>query len=203
MADVSLELDAFTTCLCCRTQNRISSCLVWLPIIHLVHMGAGLCELHSVKSCPADSTQIIKNVGTFSQQHPVGVNKKEASSSSVKQNVLLEKLCTVSPWRLWQRVSESVYFRAAALEEAESAAGLSGFMRRQAAPKCMAATVYWGRHSAPNLKKTVNGDYSFSESSFLQFSIALFLSLHTSLIITMMKSLFWLAHFCMITFNEQ
>lgn len=52
-------------------------------------------------------------------------------------------------------------------------------------------------------KKTVNGDYSFIKSSFLQFSIALFLSLHTSLMSTMMKSLFWRTRFCLITFNEQ
>lgn len=52
-------------------------------------------------------------------------------------------------------------------------------------------------------EKTVNGDYSFIKPSFLQFSIALFLSLHTSLLSAMMKSLFWLASFCLITFNER
>lgn len=51
---------------------------------------------------------------------------------------------------VWRSVSESVYFRAAALqEEAEKAAGLSGFMRLHW--KRMAATVYWDRHSVHNL----------------------------------------------------
>lgn len=51
-------------------------------------------------------------------------------------------------------------------------------------------------------KEWVNEEHSFIKSSFLQFSIALFLSLRTSLVDTMMKSLFWLASFCLITFNE-
>lgn len=76
--------------------------------------------------------------------------------------------------------------------------------------RCMAATGYWKRHWVDNLScyQTCWGEVgewgSAHSSSHLSsdFSIALFLSLHTSLANTMMKSLFWLASFCLITFNE-
>lgn len=126
----------------------------WLPIIHLVHMGAELCELNptprSFLSCRFHThvihTKTLPRILDFRSsmlcwEHVVDLNRRSVTAH-LKNTV---RLCR------WQSVSEPVYFWTAALEEAENAAGLSVFMRRRAAPKCMAAAAYWDRHSAHNL----------------------------------------------------
>lgn len=83
---------------------------------------------------------------------------------------------------------------------------LSGFMRRRAALKCKAATVYWEQHSVHNLscyQMSWEEDSEWGLLIHLVIVPPIFMSLHTSLMITMMTSLFWLASFCLITFNEQ
>lgn len=109
----------------------------------------------------------------------------------------------------YQSVCEPVHPWAAAPEEAEM---LRGFVsvwggglcwnvwQRLPIDTCIQFIIYAVIRC--RREKTVNGDYSFIKPSFLQFSVALFLSLHTSLL-SAMKSLFWLASFCLITFNER
>lgn len=67
------------------------------------------------------------------------------------RNVPLEKWAgAASEGLCWLLLQYADLWRAA-LEEAENAAGLRVFMRRRAAPRCMAATGYWKRHWVDNL----------------------------------------------------
>lgn len=126
----------------------------WSPVVHLVHMGAELCELRST----ADSTHTYQNT------------PKLCAAKCKCQNLLfcwehvtnliitdLIKLSTTAHLKIeWHYVTGGVLLNlfqlwTAAPVEAENAAGLRVFMRQRAALQCMAAAVYSDRHSVHNL----------------------------------------------------
>lgn len=125
--------------------------LMSVRFLLLVHMGAELCKVNNQKSL------------SLSERTPLTPNfsPKRFPSQLCQEHVDLRKSCVEARWRetccraapervCWH-VAQSVDFWTAALEEAENAAGLSVFMRRRAAPQCMAAAVYWRWHWVDNL----------------------------------------------------
>lgn len=185
----------------------------WLPIIHLVHMGAELCELNptprSFLSCRFHThvihTKTLPRILDFRSsmlcwEHVVDLNRRSVTAH-VKSTV---RLCR------WQSglnlfTSERQHWRRRKMLQGWVSLWGGGLHRNvwQRLPIETGIQLIICAVIRCRGKKAVNGDYSFIKPSFLQFSIALFLSLHTSLMSAVMKSLFWLASFCLITFNEQ